>query len=96
MEAFQEDMTNFTNILAQSMQMMAASFDPNSFQYRQGNHYQVPFHQQTGSSTQGFADIGKVNYYQDPYYKHNQSVNSASSSGNNSRNIIEDRKKTLH
>ena len=55
METFQENMSNFTNILSQSMQMMTASFNPNPFQYRQVNHYQEPYHQQTGSSTQSFA-----------------------------------------
>ena len=93
MEAFQENMSNFTNILSQSMQMMSVSFNPNPFQYRQVNHYQAPYHQQTGNSTQSFADVGKVNHYQDPYYQHNQNVNSASSSGNSSQNIIEDGEK---
>ena len=51
MEAFQENMSNFTNILSQSMQMMTASFNPNPFQYRQANHYQASYHRQTGSST---------------------------------------------
>ena len=88
MEAIQE---NFTNILSQSMQMMTSSFNPNPFQYRQVNHYQAPYHQQTGSSTQSFSDVGKVNHCQDPYYQHNQSVNSASSSGNNWRWV-----KTIH
>ena len=92
-EAFQENMSNFTNIFSQSIQMMTASFNPNSFQYRQVNHYQAPYHEQTGSSTQSFADVGKVNHYQDPYYQHNQRVNSASSSGSNSQNIIEDGEK---
>ena len=89
MEAFQENMFNITNILPLSMKMMTASFNHNPFQYRQVNHYQAPYHQQTGSSTQIFADVGKVNHYQDPYYQHNQSVNSASSSKNNSQKIIE-------
>ena len=62
MEAFQENMSNFTNNLSQSMQMMTASFNPNPFQCRQVNHYQVPYHQQTGSSTQSFVDVGKVNH----------------------------------
>ena len=62
MEAFQENMSNFTNILSQSMQMMTASFNPNPFKYRQFNHCQAPYHQQTGSSTQSFADFGKVNH----------------------------------
>ena len=72
---------------------MIASFNPNPFQYRQVNHYQAPYHQQAGSSTQSFADVTKVKHYQDPYYQHNQSVNSAWSSGNNSQNIIEDEEK---
>ena len=33
MEAFQENMSNFTNIFSQSIQMMTASFNPNPFQY---------------------------------------------------------------
>ena len=49
MEAFQENMSNFTNILSQSMQIMTASFNPNPFKYQQVNHYQAPYHQQTGS-----------------------------------------------
>ena len=57
--------------------MMTASFNPNPFQYRQVNHYQAPYHQQAGSSTQSFADVTKVKHYQDPYYQHNQGVNSA-------------------
>ena len=61
MEALQENMSNFTNILSQSIQMMTASFNPNIFQYRQVNHYQELYHQQTGSNTQSIADIGKVN-----------------------------------
>ena len=73
--------------------MMTASFNANSSQYRQVNHYQAPYHQQAVSSTQSFADVGKVNHYQDPYYQYNQSVNSASNSGNNSQNIIEDGEK---
>ena len=93
MEAFQENMSNFTNIFSQSIQMMTASFNPNSFQFRQVNHYQAPYHEQIGSSTQSFADVGKVNHYQDPYYQHNQRVNSASSSGSNSQSIIEDGEK---
>ena len=93
MEAFQENMFNFTNIFSQPIQMMTASFNPNPFWYRQVNHYQVPYQQQTGSGTQSFADVRKVNYYQDSFYQHNQSVNSASSSGNNSQNIIEDGEK---
>ena len=72
MEAFQENMPDFTNILSQSMQMMTASFNLNPFQYRQVNHYEAQYHQQTGSSTQSFDDVGKVNHYQDPYYQHNQ------------------------
>ena len=92
MEAFQENMSNFTNILSQSIQM-AASFNPNTFQYRQVNHYQAPYHQQTGSNSQSFAYVGKVNHYQDLCYQHNQSVNSASSSGNNCENIIENGEK---
>ena len=91
MEAFQENMYNFINIISQSMQMMSASFNP--FQYRQVNHYQAPYHQQTWCSTQIFADVGKVNHYQDPYYQHNQSVNSTSSYGNTNQNIIGDREK---
>ena len=91
MEAFQENMYNFINNLSQSMQMMSASF--NSFQYRQVNHYQAPYHQQTWCSTQIFADVGKVNHYQDPYYQHNQSVNSTSSYGNTNQNIIGDGEK---
>ena len=75
------------------MQMMTASFNPNPFQCRQVNHYQAPFHQQTGIRTQSFADVGKVNHYQDPYYQHNQSGNSASSTGNNSQNITENGEK---
>ena len=93
METFQENMSNFMNILLQSIQTMTASFNPNPFQYRQLNHCQAPYHQQTGSSTQSFADVAKVSHYQDPYYQHNQSGNSASRSGNNSQNIIEDREK---
>ena len=93
MEAFQENMSNLKNILWKSTQMMTASFNPNPFQYRQVNHYQAPYHQQAGSSTQSFADVTKVKHYQDPYYQHNQSVNSAWSSGNNSQNIIEDEEK---
>ena len=77
--------------------MMTASFNPkfnpNSFQYRQVKHYQAPYHQQKGSSTQSLADVRKVNHYQDPYYQHNQNINSASSSENNSQNIIEDGEK---
>ena len=42
MEAFQENMYNFTKILSQSIQMMAASFNPNPFQYPQVNHCQAP------------------------------------------------------
>ena len=61
MEALQENMSNLTNILSQSIQMMTASFNPNLFQYRQVNHYQELYHQQTGSNTQSIADIGKVN-----------------------------------
>ena len=57
--------------------MMTASFNPNPFHYRQVNHYQVPYHQQTRSSTQSFADVRKVNHYQDQYYQHNESINSA-------------------
>ena len=91
MEAFQENMYNFINNLSQSMQMMSASF--NSFQYRQVNHYQAPYHQQTWCSTRSFADVGKVNHYQDPYYQHNQSVNSTSSYGNTNQNIIGDGEK---
>ena len=49
MEAFQGNMSNFTNILLQSIKMMTASFNLNPFQYRQVNHYQAPYHQQTGS-----------------------------------------------
>ena len=49
-EEFQEKMSNFTNILSQSMQMMTASFNTNPFQYRQVNHYQTPYHQKTRSS----------------------------------------------
>ena len=94
MKAFQENMYNFINILSQSIQMMSASF--NSFQYRQVNHYQAPYHQQTWCSTQIFADVGKVNHYQDPYYQHNQSVNSTSSSGNTNQNIIGDGEKKIH
>ena len=93
MEAFQENMSDLKNILWKSIQMMTASFNPNPFQYRQVNHYQAPYHQQAGSSTQSFADVTKVKHYQDPYYQHNQSVNSAWSSGNNSQNIIEDEAK---
>ena len=33
MEAFQENMYIFTNILPQSIQIMTASFNPNPFQY---------------------------------------------------------------
>ena len=70
---------------------MNASF--NFFQYRQVNHYQAPYHQQTWWSTQSFADGGKVNHYQDPYYQHNQSVNSTSSYGNTNQNITGDGEK---
>ena len=91
MEAFQENMSFLTNILSQSIQMMTATFNPNPFQYRQVNHYQMSYHQQTTGSTQSFADVGKVN--QGPCYKHNQNVNSASNSGDNSQNIIEDGEK---
>ena len=84
-------MSNFTNILSQSIQTMTASFNPKPFQYRQVNHCQAPCHQQAGSSTQSFAGVAKVNHYQDPYYQCNQSGNSASSSGNNSQ--TEDREK---
>ena len=73
--------------------MTTASFNPNTFQYRKANHYQAPYHQQIGNSTQSFADVRKVNHYQDPHYQHNQSVDSASSSGNKSQNIIEDEEK---
>ena len=89
MEAFQENMSNFTNNLSQSIQMMTASFIPNPFSYRQLKHYQALYYQQTGSSTQSFADVEKVNHYQDPYYQYNQSVSSTSSSGNNNQNIFE-------
>ena len=75
------------------MEMTTASFNCNPFQYRQVNHHQAAYHQQTGSSTRSFADIRKVNHCEDPYYRHNQSVNSASSSGSNSQNIIEDGEK---
>ena len=85
-------MSNVTNILSQPMQVMTG-FNPNSFQYRQVNHYQASYHQQTGSNTQSFTDVGKVKHYQDPQHQHNQSVNSASTSGNNSQNIIEDGEK---
>ena len=92
MEAFQENMYNFINIISQSMQMTSsASFNP--FQYRQVNHYQAPYHQQTWCSTQIFANVGKVNHYQDPYYQHNQSVNSTSSHRNTNKNIIGDGEK---
>ena len=37
MEAFQENVSNSTNILSQSMQMMIASFNPFD-RYRQVNH----------------------------------------------------------
>ena len=47
---------------------MTASFNPVSFQYRQVNNDQVPYHQETWSSTQSFADVRKVNHYQDPYH----------------------------
>ena len=70
MEAFKENMSNFTNILSQSVQMMTALFNPNSFQYRQVNHYQESYHQQAESSTQSSADVGKVNHYLDPYNQH--------------------------
>ena len=59
MEAFQENMSNFMNILSQSLQMMTASFNPNPFQHRQATYYQAPYHQQTGSRTQSFADVKK-------------------------------------
>ena len=88
MEEFQENISNFTNVLSQSIKMMTASFNPNPFQY-----WQVHYHQQTGSGTQSFADVGKVNHYQDPYHQYNQSVNSASGSGYNSQNITEDGEK---
>ena len=55
MEKFQENMYNFINILSQSMQMMSASFNP--FQYRQVNHYQAPYHQQTWCSTDSKTHI---------------------------------------
>ena len=93
MEAFQENMHIFTNILPQSIQIMTASFNPNPFQYWQVNHYQELCHPQTGSSIYSFADVGKVNHYPDPYYQHNQSVNSESSLGNNSQIITEDGEK---
>ena len=93
MEAFQENMYIFTNILPQSIQIMTASFNPNPFQYWQVNHYQELYHQQTVSSINSFADVGKVNHYPDPYYQHNQSVNSESSLGNNSQIITEDGEK---
>ena len=51
MEAFQENMSTLTNILSQSIQMMTATFNPNPFQYRQVNHYQMPYHHQTTGST---------------------------------------------
>ena len=86
MEKLQENISNFTNVLSQSMKMMTPSFNPNPFQYWQV-HYQAPYHQQTGSGTQSFVDVGKVNHYQDPYHQYNQSVNSASGSGNNSQHI---------
>ena len=54
---------------------------------------QAPYHQQTGSNSQSFAYVGKVNHYQDLCYQHNQSVNSPSSSGNNCENIIENGEK---
>ena len=38
-EAIQENLSNFTNILSQSIQMMTASFNHNRFQYQQVNHY---------------------------------------------------------
>ena len=60
-EAFRENKYNFINILSQTMQIMNASF--NFFQYRQVNHYQAPYRQQTWCSTQSFADVGKVNHY---------------------------------
>ena len=92
MEKFQENISNFTNVLSQSIKMMTASFNPNPFQYLQA-HYQAPYHQQTGSGTQSFADVGKVDHYQDPYHQYNQSVNSASGSGNNSQHIIDNGEK---
>ena len=48
METFQENISNFTNVLSLSIKMMTASFNPNPFQYLQV-HYQAPYHQQTGS-----------------------------------------------
>ena len=87
METFQEKISNFTNILSQSIQMMTASFNPNPL------HFQAPYHQQTGSRTQNFTDVGKVNHYQDLFYQHNKSVNLASSFRNSNQNIIDDGEK---
>ena len=68
-EAFQENMSNFTNILSQSVLMMTASFNFSPFLYQQVNHYRAAYQQQTESSTQNLADVRKVNHYQDPYFQ---------------------------